>query len=244
MTRTHPWLLPFSTSFRNAINAALEAAPSGSGRRIAAFDADGTLWAEDIGEAFLRWMIAAGRLPLYRGRHDLYQEYEERVRQDRSSGYAWAVQVMAGNREGDLLEWSGWLATAWPTYRPTMKGLLEGLSQEGVEVWIVSASNRWTIRAAAPFVGVDPEKTMGIAVKTDHGVLTDQVERPIICMEGKVEAIRQRFGTDPLLAAGDSLGDLAMLESARFPLVVGRRDQPRAALLSVAAGQGWPVHLF
>jgi HAD superfamily phosphoserine phosphatase-like hydrolase len=237
-----PWLKPFSPPFRRAVLEALRRKPAGP--RLACFDADGTLWSEDIGEAFFRWLIASDRLPALRGQRDIYEAYEARVREDRTAGYAWAVQAMAGNREEDVLEWSRWLVAAWPNVRPAMVGLVRGLQAEGVETWIVSASNLWTIRAAAPFVGFDSAQTMGIAVRARDGVLTDEVVRPVVCMEGKVEAIRARFGADPLLAVGDSLGDLAMLESAACPLVVGRRDQKGAALLGIAAQRGWAVHLF
>ena len=49
---------------------------------IAAFDADGTLWREDVGEAFLRHLVALGWVRLPDGR-DPYQEYERAVDRDR-----------------------------------------------------------------------------------------------------------------------------------------------------------------
>lgn len=242
MPQNPTWLRPFSPTFRAGILEALRAPVSG--RRLACFDADGTLWSEDIGEAFLRWMIASGRIEKKPGALEIYQEYEQRVHQDRALGYAWAVQIMAGHREQDLLTWSSWLAHAWPNYRPAMRGLVQGLEEAGIEVWIVSASNRWTIRAAAPFMGFNPDRTMGISVEVENELLTERITRPIVCMEGKVQAIRARLGTDPLLAFGDSLGDLAMLEHSSFPMVVGRKDQKGASLLGIAKERSWAVHLF
>ena len=45
---------------------------------VAAFDADGTLWREDVGEAFLRHLVALGWVRLEDGR-DPYQAYERAV---------------------------------------------------------------------------------------------------------------------------------------------------------------------
>lgn len=235
------WLAPFSSEFRAAIEPRL--GPR-AGRRVACFDADATLWAEDIGEAFLRWLIAGGLLRAADCEGDVYAEYERRVEENRTEGYVWAVAAMAGLREDDVRLWARQLAAAWPNQRPAMAGLVHGLEAHGFEVWIVSASNEWSIKAAAPSMGVAPDRAIGIATAVRDGVITAEAIRPVPSEAGKVEVIRQRIGAMPELACGDSLGDLAMLESAEQPLVVGRHDQPGTSLLRVAAERGWPVNLF
>src|SRR2546423_12579683 len=62
---------------------------------IAVFDADGTLWREDVGEAFLRHLVSLGWVKLPDG-SDPYEEYERRVDRDKASGYAFAAQLQAG----------------------------------------------------------------------------------------------------------------------------------------------------
>ena len=237
----HEWLQPFSPDFRAAVEARLEPR---AGRRVACFDADGTLWAEDIGEAFLRWLIAGRLLPHVDSGHDVYEEYERHVARDRSEGYVWAVAAMAGLAEADVQMWARQLAAAWPNQRRAMAGLVRGLARHGFEVWIVSASNEWIVKAAAPSVGIDPARAVGIATAVADGVITDRPIRPVPSEAGKVDVIRERIGVVPEFAFGDSLGDLAMLEHAEQPLVVGRHDQPGAALLAVARERGWPVTLF
>lgn len=234
------WLKPFSPSFRRALRPAL----SLEGRRLACFDADGTLWSEDIGEAFLRWLIAADRLPRYRGRTDLYEEYEHRVAQDRVAGYAFAVQAMADLPEAEVQAYARWFAAAWPNTRPLMRGLVLGLQEAGFEVWIVSATARWMVQAAAPLVGLPADRVIAIEVEVHDGVLTDRPVEPVVCMPGKVAAIRKYLGAEAVLAFGDSRGDQEMLESARIPLVIGRKDQRGAAMVKLAAERGWGCHLF
>jgi len=235
------WLEPFSPAFRAALQPWV--APS-SEPRLACFDADGTLWGEDVGEAFFRWLIAGRLLPRVDCTRDVYAEYERRVEEDRARGYMWAVQSMAGLAEVDVVRWSRQLAAAWPTQRAAMTGLTRGLASLGYDVWIVSASNRWIVEAAAPSVGVDPAKVVAMAVEVEDGALTDRPVVPLVCREGKVQAIRARFGRRPTLAFGDSVGDLEMLEDAEQPFVIGRRDKPAVSLLATARERGWPVHLF
>lgn len=244
MTPTIPgWLEPFSRPVADAVLRVLDGAP---GRRTACFDADGTLWSEDIGEASYRSLLAGGVLPTLPGADPeaVYRDYEARVDVDRSAGYAWAVQCMAGVRESDLAVWSRQMAYAWPNYRPAMTGLVRGLTAAGVDVWIVSASNVWVVRAAVARLGVAPDRVIAMESVVRDGVLTDEMVRPLICLEGKVEAIDRYIGVRPDLAAGDSVGDLAMLAAAREPIVIGRHDLPGNALLREAAARGWPVHLF
>lgn len=238
---SYPWLEPFDPAFREALLPSLEpsAAP-----RLACFDADGTLWSEDLGEAFFRWLIAGDLLPHVDCTRDVWADYEARVAADRSAGYMWAVQGMAGLRVAEVERWARQLAAAWPNARPAMVALTRGLAACGFDVWIVSASNPWVVRAAAPSVGVDPARVIGMSVEVDDGVFTDRPALPAICRGGKVEAIRQRFGNVPYLAFGDSVGDLEMLEHAAQAFVVGRHDKPGVSLLPIARERGWPIQLF
>jgi phosphoserine phosphatase len=125
-----------------------------------------------------------------------------------------------------------------------MVELIKGLRGAGVEVWLVSASNGWIVEAAAPFVGGEAARVLGVRVETAGGVLTDKVVRPVTCQAGKVDAIAKHIGRKPDFAFGDSLGDLEMLESAVVPLVIGRHDKPSAELPKIGRERGWAFHAF
>jgi HAD superfamily phosphoserine phosphatase-like hydrolase len=235
------WLKPFSSLFRRGI---LEALERQADRRVACFDADGTLWFEDIGEAFLRWLLAGPLERLVAEDPRVYEHYEERVRRSLTDGYGWAVQAMAGLPEKDVKRWARQHAAAWPTYHGAMLGLLRGLTESGFEVWLVSASNHWVIAAAAERMGLDPARTIAIRTEVDRGILTDRLVTPIPCEAGKVAAIEKTIGRRPDLAVGDGLGDLAMLEHSVRPLVVGSRHKREAPLLRIGKERGWPTHVF
>lgn len=212
---------------------------------LACFDADGTLWAEDIGEGMLRWLAAGGLLPGTKAPWtEVWSEYEVRVRQDRCAGYAWAVAIMEGLREEDVIRWSHQFAAAWPNYRPSMVGLLRALHDIGVEVVLVSASNRWLVEAAAARMGLPSLRVLGIETRVRDGVLTGEVIRPVTCRAGKVEAISLYLGRMPDLAVGDSEGDLEMLEAAKRAIVVACRSAQKSRMVLLARERGWPVQWF
>ena len=238
--RIPDWLASFDEPFANAIASRLT--PTG-GRRVAAFDADGTLWYEDIGEAFARWLVE-GDLITKVHKRSFWDEYERRVDESRIDGYTWVIQVMAGIEEADLQLWCRQMAAAWPNYRLKMKALIAGLQQEGFETWIVSASNRWVVHAAAPYVGIPQDRVLGIETQVVDGKLTTKPVYPRPCNQGKVDAIQKHIGVKPVFAFGDSMGDFEMLAYADQPLVVGRRDHKDNELVRHAPGRGWPVHRF
>lgn len=234
------WLRTFSPPFANALERAVDAART-TERPVAVFDADNTLWSRDIGEAFLRWLIAGRLLTGLDYTTDIYGEYERRVDADRSSAYAWAVSAMAGLKLEDVQTWSRQLAYAWPNYRPVMRTLVRGLTEEGFEVWIVSASNAWSVAAAARYMDIEPERVLGITCRVDSGIITPEVLQPVTCNQGKVDAIRQTIGVRPLLAFGDSLGDLEMLEHVGQPMVVLDATVASTPLSRIATERNWPV---
>lgn len=237
-------LKSFNPACRRVLSDVLRRAWAGE-RPLACFDADGTVWSEDIGEGMLRWLAAGGLLPGTRAPwQEVWAEYEAKVREDRCAGYAWAVQVMEGLREADIVRWSHQFAAAWPNYRPAMVGLLQALEQAGAEVVIVTATNRWLVQAAARQMGLNPDNVLGIETRVQEGVLTGEVIQPVTCRAGKVLAIRGRLGRMPDLAVGDSVGDLEMLEVAGRVVVAGRRDHPRAEMVRIARERGWPVQWF
>ena len=204
---------------------------------VAAFDADGTLWREDVGEAFLRHLVAIGWVRLPDG-SDPYEAYERAVSRDRRSGYAYAAQLQAGLAEADVAAEAGRFARSWvpPRLVRAAGELRELCAGSGLRPVVISASPSPIVRAAAPLAGF--RECAGIEVVVRGGRFTADVVEPVTYAEGKVDAAA-RFG--PLaLACGDSLtGDLALLSAASVAAVVA----PRAGspLADEAHRRGWAV---
>jgi phosphoserine phosphatase len=151
---------------------------------------------------------------------------------------------MAGLPADRVARWAADFAFAWPAWRAGMRSILEALEAAGVETWIVSASSRLVVAAAAPFMGLPPARVLGMDVDAENGILTDRLRIPLTCGPGKVEAIRQTVGIRPVAAFGDSFGDLEMLEDACAAFVVGQRGRPNERFLALARERGWCVNAF
>lgn len=239
----------FSPSVQATIREVL-ARRSSQSRVVAAVDADGTLWRHDIGEHFLQWL--SGRLPDSPEDPllppEVWDRYLALLRQDRCVAYAFAVETMKGLPLLELLYAVDFVASRWRHYRPRMATLLDGLREEGIEVVIVTATWETLVRHAILQMGLDATV---LGIESDHEyqggvgiVLNGRVQRPVTCMEGKVEALRRYLDCRPDLAIGDSLGDLAMLEAADYRVVVRHRRDPVNELVSIARERHWALEVF
>ncbi len=217
-----------------------------SGRRgPATFDGDGTLWAGDVGEGFFSWMLEnrhypAERIPMLQRR---WREYRAGSF-DGEKMYELMVTSMAGMRETEVKR----LATRYfdqvhmnNIYKP-MATLVLALRESGFAPWVVSGSPYWVVAAGARHFGIPASNVIGLSVKVDaQGRLTDQVVRPVPWKGGKAKRIMLEVGQAPLIAAGNSNGDIQMLSIAReVPLVVNPSPDLRAHVRDA----GWPVNSF
>jgi phosphoserine phosphatase len=202
---------------------------------VAAFDADGTLWREDVGEAFLRHLVAIGWIRLADG-SDPYAAYERAVERDKRAGYVYAAQLQEGLATADLAAEAERFARAW--IPPRLFGATQELrslcADAGLRPVVVSASPSPIVRAAAPLAGFT--ESIGIETVIRGGRYTAEAVEPVTYAEGKVAAA-SRFG--PLVVGcGDSLtGDFALLSAARVSAVVAPAGQ--SALADEARRRGW-----
>ncbi|MCA1825933.1 MAG: HAD family hydrolase [Myxococcales bacterium] len=204
---------------------------------LALFDADGTLWREDVGEAFLRHLVALGWVRLADG-SDPYEEYERAVDRDKAAGYAYAAQLQAGLLIGRVAAEAEQFARGWvpPRIVTDTKELRDLVEQAGLTPFVVSASALPIVLAAAPLAGFRRENCRGIEVRVVDGRFTPEVTQPITYAAGKIAAA----GGPIALACGDSFtGDLAMLEAADVAVVVAPAGG--SPLSFEAEKRGWAV---
>jgi phosphoserine phosphatase len=206
---------------------------------IALFDADGTLWREDAGEAFLRHLISLGWVQLPDG-SDPWEAYERAVDRDRASGYAYAAQLQVGLEVQRVDAEARRFAAGWlpPRLVADVLRLRELSESAGLSPMVVSASPLAIVVAAAPLAGFTRERCRGIELVVRDGRFTTEVVQPITYAAGKVVAARKAGRI--ALACGDSLaGDLAMLEAAQVAVVVAPKSG--SPLSDIAQRRGWPV---
>jgi len=206
---------------------------------VAAFDCDGTLWSGDAGESFFSWEIDRGIVPRSLGQQmrARYAEYKAgRVSEDEMCGEM--VTMHGGMLEADVVRIAAeFFEHSFPgTIFPEMRDLVKRLLAAGCDVWVVSSSNEWVIRAAMKQFGIAMDHVLAAAVAIDDGVITNHLSR-MPSGPGKPQALREVVGTVDA-AFGNSRWDTEMLEMATHPFAIN----PNADFLLTARGRNWTVY--
>src|SRR5436305_726829 len=82
------------------------------GRAVAAFDADGTLWNTDMGEAFFDYQIRHRLVPLPEDPWSHYNRLKQEV--SHTAAYVWLAQVLNGVPLSRVRTWAQACADAHP----------------------------------------------------------------------------------------------------------------------------------
>jgi HAD superfamily phosphoserine phosphatase-like hydrolase len=221
-----------STQF---VDAVLRLAP-----RVSAFDCDGTLWSGDAGETFFDWEIKRGLVSadVSRAMRDRYAEYKAgKVSEDDMCGEM--VTMHKGLSNSAMLETATeFMTSSFPGFVfPEMKELVHRLQEQGCEVWAVSSSNEWVIRAGMTQFGIPDGRILAAKVELDNGIVTDRLVR-IPSGPGKPEALREVAGKEIDAAFGNSKWDLDMLAIAKHAFAVN----PNPDLELAARQRGWAIY--
>lgn len=207
--------------------------------RIATFDNDGTLWAEK--PAYFQLYYAIDQVKAQASQHPEWKNTEpfasvlkgdmEGVKKSGVKGILALVNATHSGMNSEEFDASvkNWLKTARhpDTQRPftqmvyqPMIELLHYLQDNQFKTYIVSAGGVDFMRAWAPEVyGIPKEQIFGSSMKTEYkvidgkpqimrlpeiGVLNDQAQKPV--------TIQTYIGIRPVIAGGNSDGDLEMLQ--------------------------------
>ncbi len=210
------------------------------GPRLAVFDCDGTLWSGDAGESFFDWELKRGVVSdeVVRWARARYADYRAgKVSEDDMCGEM--VTLHKGLQESEVLRLAGEFFEQNFVGRifPEMLRLIAKLQTSGCDIWAVSSTNEWVIRAAMPHVGISPEKILAAAVEIENGIITDRLIR-VPSGIGKPRAILEVIGRPPDAAFGNSRWDTEMLAISRYPFAVN----PNSDLEQTARQKGWTVY--
>jgi HAD superfamily phosphoserine phosphatase-like hydrolase len=208
--------------------------------RVAAFDCDGTLWSGDAGENFFDWEIRTGVVSasvglLMRAR---YAEYKAgKISEDDMCGEM--VTMHAGMPESHLMEAaSEFMGHHFKsTVFSEMRDLVHRLRDSGCDVWAVSSSNEWVIRAGLKEFGIADDHILATKVELSDGTITDRLVR-IPSGHGKPKALREVVKKNIDAAFGNSRWDTEMLAMASNAFAVN----PNPDLESVARQSNWIVY--
>ncbi|HEY5761131.1 MAG TPA: HAD family hydrolase [Steroidobacter sp.] len=230
--------------------------------RIAVFDNDGTLWAEQ--PIYFQFAFALDRVKTLSAIHPEWRTtapFKDVLAGDTkaliASGQQGLLQVMAASHSGITTEdfntiVGAWLATAKHprferrytelAYKPMIE-LLDYLRAQGFKTFIVSGGGVEFIRVFAEQVyGIPPEQVIGSSGDTKF-VAVGANGKPALIKEPKVEfiddgpgkppGINRFIGRRPVMAFGNSDGDLQMLQwtaggaGPRFIALIHHTDTDR-----------------
>jgi hypothetical protein len=228
--------------------------------RIAVFDNDGTLWSEQpmyFQAIFIfdRIKQLAPKHPEWRTQEPFASVLKGDVKGALAGGEKTLLQMTMATHAGMTTEEfakiaGDWIATAKHpktgklytemVFQPMLE-LLAYLRANGFKTFIVSGGGIEFMRAWAEKVyGVPPEQVVGSSIKTKFELRDGKpvlVRLPelnfIDDKAGKPVGINQHIGRRPIFAAGNSDGDLEMLQwttagsGARFALLVHHTDARR-----------------
>lgn len=228
--------------------------------RIAVFDNDGTLWSEQ--PLYFQALFLFDRVRALAGEHPEWttlEPYASVLRGDLHAAMVggerglmdMAMATHAGMTSAEFERIAGdWIATArHPTtgrlytemvYEPMLQ-LLHYLRAHGFKTFIVSGGGIEFMRPWAERVyGIPPEQVVGSSIRTRYELRegTPVLQRlPELFFfddkEGKPAAIQHHIGRRPLMAFGNSDGDLQMLQwtaagsGARFACLIQHTDSAR-----------------
>lgn len=206
----------------------------------AAFDCDGTLWSGDAGESFFDWEIKQGIVPAEVGQkmRARYAEYKAgKVSEDDMCGEM--VTMHRGLSEAEMMSAaSEFMTRNFPgSVFPEMLELVERLQKAGCDVWAVSSSNEWVIRAGMKQFDIVEDRILATKAELHNGIVTDRLVR-VPSGPGKARALREAVPRKIDAAFGNSRWDVEMLGVATHPFAIN----PTADLEATARQRGWVIY--
>jgi len=208
--------------------------------RVAAFDCDGTLWSGDAGEGFFSWEMKQGLVSdeVVRWARARYADYKAgNVPEDVMCG---EMATMNHGLRDDLLQEAA--NRYFPEgiahhIFPEMRDLVHRLHASGCNVWAISSSNQWVIRAGMRDFGIPWERILTAEAVVENGIVQDRLVR-IPSGPGKAEAIREVLPSTPECAFGNSIWDREMLQLSKYPFAIN----PNPDLKTLALSNKWIVY--
>ena len=210
--------------------------------QVATFDCDGTLWSGDAGEGFFAWELEQGLVSpeIARGIRQRYAEYKAgKVAEDVMCGEM--VTMHRGLAEEAVQQAADkWFPTAFGgNIFLELRELVRRLRSPecGCNVWAVSSSNQWVIRAGMKTFGIPPNRILSAEVAVENGIITDRLIG-VPSGPGKPAAIRSVLKSAVDCAFGNAIWDREMLAMSKHPFVIN----PNPNLKEVAIAKGWMIY--
>src|SRR5712671_1212808 len=209
--------------------------------QVAAIDCDGTLWSGDAGERFFDWELREDGIisdSLVRPLRERYAAYK-RGEVDETTICGEMVSMHHGIPELKIMDAAARFFNQFFVAQifPEMRELVRRLQENGCEVWAVSSTNEWVIRAGMKHFGIPESRVLAAKVELDDGLATTRLVR-VPSGGGKPKALHEVVGKAIDAAFGNSRWDAEMLAMAKHSFAVN----PNPDLEVVAQENGWRIY--
>lgn len=207
---------------------------------IAVFDCDGTLWSGDAGADFFYWELAKGLISadVERWARLRYDDYKA-GKVDEATMCGEMVTIHKGLREADLRAAAEEFVAdrVQQNFFPEMETLTHTLADSGCELWAVSSTNEWVVRAGIRHFGIPDDHVLAACVYCEDSCASDRLWR-VPTDEAKAEVILEVIARPVDAVFGNSMHDAAMLQIAQHAFAIN----PNPDLTRLAHERGWRVY--
>lgn len=212
----------------------VRAIPLADDGALALFDADGTLWTDDVADDFTRWMIDNGHIS-----DALWPQYMRIYRDDAPAGCRFLLRLYQGLHPEELAarveHW--WLRHARRTWVWPVIESMHLLAERGHEVWVVTGSPSNLMLPLLQMLPVSRIVGMDYEIGPD-GRFTGNHSGISCAGTGKAEKVRSIAGDRRVaFCAGNGNLDGPMMELAQVAWAI----YPNPEFAEHARGHGWPI---
>jgi HAD superfamily phosphoserine phosphatase-like hydrolase len=203
--------------------------------KLALFDADGTLWTNDIADDFTIWMIGTGRISTGKN----WAKYKKIYSKDAPEGCRYLLTFFKGMPIEELHKH---VETYWDTFMKLEAidepvALLKYFAAQKFRIWVVTGSPTDFLLPLHRKLPVD--KVIGMDFEVNKkGIITGKHAGISCAGPGKAEKVRSLWPGPIQFAAGNALLDEAMMRLARD---VAWAVHPHPELEKIAKAEGWEI---
>jgi phosphoserine phosphatase len=213
----------------------ISAIPQNDGKGVVIYDADGTLWVDDVADDFTQWMIAEGHVP-----GEGWPTYMRIYREDPPIGCEVLLRFYAGLSRGDLAEhvelwWREHAHRGWVD--EVMESLFHLRDDKGYPIWICSGTPTDLLLPLQHIVGAS--EIVGMDFELDRRGHISGFPHGVPCAgQGKSNKLASLLGSRHVaFCAGNGSLDGPMMELARCAWSV----YPDADFARHSEARGWPI---
>lgn len=190
-------------------------------KSYAAFDLDNTLLIDDIGEAVFATLVRKKLVKDFN-----WDDYIKLIDQNREAAYKKVIEVMKGLELQKLKQITYEIIKSEDTHieigeekipipkpNTTMQSLISLLKTKGIDVYIVTASNKVSAEIICwEYFGIPSSNVLGAIINVDSNqrIANDSSEIPY--GEEKVNILKKKFKDKPVVTGGDGMWDKFLLD--------------------------------